>query len=115
MSDRIEQLIAELTLEEKVSLLAGEDWWHVNAIERLGIPQLKVSDGPAGVRGAHISGGPASSSFPCGTALGATWDPELTHEVGVALASELKSKGATVILAPTVNLHRTPLAGRNFE
>ncbi|MEY2425259.1 MAG: beta-glucosidase, partial [Actinomycetota bacterium] len=115
MTDRVEKLIAELTLEEKVSLLAGEDWWHVPAVERLGIPTLKVSDGPAGVRGAHISGGPASSSFPCGTALGATWDPELTHEVGVALAAELRSKGATVILAPTVNLHRTPLAGRNFE
>ena len=115
MSDRIEQLIAELTLEEKVSLLAGEDWWHVNAIERLGIPQLKMSDGPAGVRGAHISGGPASASFPCGTALGATWDEQLIGEVGVALAAELRSKGATVILAPTVNLHRTPLAGRNFE
>ena len=115
MSERVEKLIAELTLEEKVSLLAGEDWWHVNAIERLGIPALKVSDGPAGVRGAHISGGPASASFPCGTALGATWDEELLGEVGVALAAELRSKGATVILAPTVNLHRTPLAGRNFE
>lgn len=115
MSERIEKLINELTLEEKVSLLAGEDWWHVNAIERLGIPTLKVADGPAGVRGAHISGGPASSSFPCGTALGATWDPALIREVGVALAAELTSKGATVILAPTVNLHRTPLAGRNFE
>ncbi len=115
MSERVEKLIAELTLEEKVSLLAGEDWWHVNAIERLGIPTLKVSDGPAGVRGAHLSGGPASASFPCGTALGATWDVELLREVGVALAAELRSKGATVILAPTVNLHRTPLAGRNFE
>jgi beta-glucosidase len=115
MSDRIEKLLAELTLEEKVSLLAGEDWWHVNAIERLGIPTLKVSDGPAGVRGAHFSGGPASASFPCGTALGATWDTALLREVGVALAAELRSKGATVILAPTVNLHRTPLAGRNFE
>jgi beta-glucosidase len=115
MSDRVEKLVAELTLEEKISLLAGEDWWHVNAIDRLGIPTLKVSDGPAGVRGAHLSGGPASASFPCGTALGATWDVELLREVGVALAAELRSKGATVILAPTVNLHRTPLAGRNFE
>lgn len=115
MSERIAKLIAELTLEEKVSLLGGEDWWHVNAIDRLGIPTLKVSDGPAGVRGAHMSGGPASASFPCGTALGATWDTELLREVGVALAAELRSKGATVILAPTVNLHRTPLAGRNFE
>ncbi|MEY2472418.1 MAG: beta-glucosidase [Actinomycetota bacterium] len=115
MTERIDKLLGELTLEEKVSLLAGEDWWHVNAIERLGIPRLKVSDGPAGVRGAHVSGGPASASFPCGTALGATWDTELLREVGVALAAELRSKGATVILAPTVNLHRTPLAGRNFE
>jgi beta-glucosidase len=115
MTERIDKLLSELTLEEKVSLLAGEDWWHVNAIERLGIPRLKVSDGPAGVRGAHVSGGPASASFPCGTALGATWDTELLREVGVALAAELRSKGATVILAPTVNLHRTPLAGRNFE
>ena len=115
MSDRIEKLVGELTLEEKVSLLAGEDWWHVPAVERLGIPPLKVSDGPAGVRGAHMSGGPSSSSFPCGTALGATWDPALTYEVGKALAAELRSKGASVLLAPTVNLHRTPLAGRNFE
>ncbi|HVT77728.1 MAG TPA: glycoside hydrolase family 3 C-terminal domain-containing protein [Acidimicrobiales bacterium] len=115
MSDRIEKLLAEMTLEEKVSLLAGEDWWHTPAIDRLGVPPLKVSDGPAGVRGAHVSGGPASASFPCGTALGATWDTALLREVGVALAGELRSKGATVILAPTVNLHRTPLAGRNFE
>jgi beta-glucosidase len=115
MSERVDQLIAALTLEEKVSLLAGEDWWHVPAVERLGIPRLKVSDGPAGVRGAHMSGGPPSASFPCGTALGATWDVELIREVGVALAAELRSKGATVLLAPTVNLHRTPLAGRNFE
>jgi beta-glucosidase len=115
MSDRIDKLLAEMTLEEKVSLLAGEDWWHTPPIDRLGVPRLKVSDGPAGVRGAHVSGGPASASFPCGTALGATWDTELLREIGVALAGELRSKGATVILAPTVNLHRTPLAGRNFE
>ena len=115
MDGRIEQLVGDLTLEEKVSLLAGVDWWHTAAIERLGIPALKMSDGPAGVRGAHMSGGPASSSFPCGTALGATWDVDLVRQVGVELAGELASKGAQLILAPTVNLHRTPLAGRNFE
>jgi beta-glucosidase len=111
MDDRI----AELTLEEKVALLAGVDWWHTASVERLGIPTLKMSDGPAGVRGAHVSGGPPSNSFPCGTALGATWDVDLVRQVGVALAGELASKGAHLILAPTVNLHRTPLAGRNFE
>lgn len=111
----VDELVAELTLEEKVSLLGGTDWWHTAAVERLGIPPLKMSDGPAGVRGAHFSGGPPSASFPCGTALGATWDVDLVRRVGVALAAELESKGAHLILAPTVNLHRTPLAGRNFE
>ena len=111
----VDDLVAELTLDEKVSLLAGTDWWHTAAVERLGIPPLKMSDGPAGVRGAHVSGGPPSASFPCGTALGATWDVDLVRRVGVALAAELDSKGAQLILAPTVNLHRTPLAGRNFE
>jgi beta-glucosidase len=111
VADRIDQL----TLEEKVALLAGVDWWHTAAVDRLGVPALKMSDGPAGVRGAHVSGGPPSNSFPCGTALGATWDVDLVREVGEALAAELASKGAQLILAPTVNLHRTPLAGRNFE
>ncbi len=115
MDGRIDEILAQLTLEEKVSLLAGTDWWHTAAVERLGIPPLKMSDGPAGVRGAHVSGGPSSNSFPCGTALGATWDVELVRRVGVELAGELASKGAQLILAPTVNLHRTPLAGRNFE
>ncbi|HUP84598.1 MAG TPA: glycoside hydrolase family 3 C-terminal domain-containing protein [Acidimicrobiales bacterium] len=111
----VEELVASLTTDEKVSLLAGTDWWHTAAVDRVGIPPLKMSDGPAGVRGAHVSGGPASASFPCGTALGATWDVDLLRRVGVALAAELASKGAHLILAPTVNLHRTPLAGRNFE
>ncbi len=115
MSDVVDGLVSRLALAEKVALLAGTDWWHTAAVERLGIPALKMSDGPAGVRGAHVSGGPPSASFPCGTALGATWDVELIGRVGTALAAELRSKGAQLILGPTVNLHRTPLAGRNFE
>ena len=115
MSASVDELVAALTVDEKVSLLAGTDWWHTATVPRLGIPPLKMSDGPAGVRGAHVSGGPPSASFPCGTALGATWDVDLVRRVGVALAAELDSKGAQLILAPTVNLHRTPLAGRNFE
>lgn len=105
-------VLATLTLEQKVTLLAGFDGWHT--IELPGVPALRCSDGPAGVRGTSWAG-PASASFPCGTALGATFDPDLVEEVGAALGREARSKGAHVLLAPTVNLHRTPIGGRNFE
>jgi len=104
--------MATLTLAQKVSLLAGHDNWHTVALP--GVPAMRMSDGPAGVRGTSWTG-PASASFPCGTALGATFDPTLVEEVGAALGEEARSKGAHVLLAPTVNLHRTPIGGRNFE
>ncbi|MDY6878405.1 MAG: glycoside hydrolase family 3 C-terminal domain-containing protein [Chloroflexota bacterium] len=116
MKEQIEQILMEMTLEEKITLLAGADQWHTHTIERLNIPTLKVSDGPNGVRG---EGGDTceitSASFPVGTAIGATWNPELIGQVGKALAQEAKAKGAHVLLGPTVNIHRAPLAGRNFE
>jgi beta-glucosidase len=115
MSDRIEQLILQMTLEEKVSLLAGKDMWHTVAVERLGIPVVKVTDGPNGARGAEGSTGLTSACTPCGAALGATWNTELVEQVGKVLAEEVKAKGAHILLAPTVNIHRTPTAGRNFE
>lgn len=116
MEKRIEQILESLTLEEKITLLAGADSWHTHSIKRLGIPALKLSDGPNGVRGEGRDTLEATSaSFPIGTALGATWNPELIGQVGKALAKESKAKGAHVLLGPTVNMHRTPLAGRNFE
>jgi beta-glucosidase len=115
MSDKIEQLIAQMTFEEKVSLLAGADMWHTVPIERLGIPAIKVTDGPNGARGAAGSTGPTSACTPCGAALGATWNTALVEEVGKLLAEEVKAKGAHILLAPTVNIHRAPNAGRNFE
>lgn len=115
MSDRIGELLAQLTLDEKIALLAGGDFWHTTPIPRLGIPAIKVTDGPNGARGGMFSGGPAAACFPVGTALGATWNAELIAEVGAALGEEAKTKGARVLLAPTVNIHRSPLAGRNFE
>jgi beta-glucosidase len=115
VGDRVEQLVGQLSLEEKVSLVAGTDFWHTPAIPRLGIPALKVTDGPNGARGEEWTGGPSSACFPCGTALAATWDADLVREVGVELGDETRSKGAHVLLAPTVNIHRTPLAGRTFE
>lgn len=104
--------LAALTLEQKVALLAGHDNWHTEQLP--GFLAMRCSDGPAGVRGTSWTG-PASASFPCGAALGATFDPELVHAVGEALAVEARSKGAHMVLAPTVNLHRTPIGGRNFE
>lgn len=112
---RIDELVDSLTIEEQVSLLAGADFWHTVAIERAGIPAMRVSDGPAGARGTLFEGGPASVNVPCGTSLAATWNPPLVEEVGRLLGKEARAKGARVLLAPTVNLHRTPIGGRNFE
>lgn len=108
----VEQTLAGLSLEDKVRLLAGADNWHTHELP--GVPKMRCSDGPAGVRGTSWQG-PPSASFPCGTALGATFDPDLVREIGEALGREARSKGAHVLLAPTVNLHRTPIGGRNFE
>lgn len=108
----VDATIAALTLQQKVALLAGRDLWHTEQVP--GVPVMRCSDGPAGVRGTSWNG-PASASFPCGTALGATFDPQLAQQVGEAVAVEARSKGAHMVLAPTVNLHRTPIGGRNFE
>lgn len=109
-----DDMVGELTLDEKAVLTAGADMWHGPAVERVGLPALKVTDGPVGARGARWVGS-ASACAPCGTALGATWNPDLVHEVGTVLGHETQAKQANVLLAPTVNLHRSPLAGRNFE
>ena len=113
-SARVEALLDQMTLEEQVSLLAGSNMWNTVPNERLGIPKLRVSDGPAGVRGSRFDG-PASMNIPCSTAIAASWDMSLVREVGELLGRELEAKGARVHLAPTVNLHRTPVGGRNFE
>src|SRR4051812_3479903 len=109
-------LVDRLTLEERISLLAGADFWRTAAIARLGIPQIKVTDGPAGARGGGaLVGGKRTAAFPVGIALGATWSPELVQQLGELLAREVRDKGASVVLAPTLNLMRNALNGRNFE
>lgn len=106
--------LQKLSLDEKVSLLAGEDLWHVPAVPTAGIGRLRMSDGPNGIRGISWAG-PRSACIPCGAALGATWDPDLVAEVAGVLGKEAAARGVQVHLAPTVNLHRTPIGGRNFE
>jgi len=113
---RIDGLLDTMTLEEQVALLAGADFWTTVPIERLGIPAIKVSDGPNGARGGgSLVGGVKAASFPVGISLAATWNTQLVEQIGQALAEEAQSKGARVLLAPTVNIHRSTLNGRNFE
>ncbi len=112
----IETLVDAMTLDEQVRLLSGQDFWSVAPNERLGIGTLRVTDGPNGARGGgSLVGGVKSACFPCGIALGATWNEALLYKIGAALADEVKSKGAHVSLAPTVNIHRSVTNGRNFE
>ncbi|MBC8195243.1 MAG: glycoside hydrolase family 3 protein [Acidimicrobiia bacterium] len=115
-TERVERFLAELTRDEKVALMTGRDMWAVNPVERLGIPALKVTDGPNGARGAGLLGtGTPALCLPCGSALGATWNPDLVEALGGVLAEETRARGFHVLLAPTVNIHRSPLGGRNFE
>jgi beta-glucosidase len=111
---RIDELIGAMTLEEKASLTAGVGLWYLPPVERLGIPALKVSDGPSGVRGDSLIGR-RSLSLPCGMAIGSTWNEDLVGRLGEVLAAEAVSKGVHVLLGPTVCIVRTPLAGRTFE
>jgi len=111
----LETLLDAMTLDEQVSLLSGADFWRTVPIPRLNIPAVKVSDGPNGARGGIFKDGPSTACFPAGIALAATWNPELLKKTGAALGVEALLKGARVLLAPTVNLHRTVLNGRNFE
>jgi beta-glucosidase len=107
-----------MTLEEKAALTAGADDWHTAAITRLGVPAVKMTDGPNGARGStgsDLLSSTASICIPCGSALGATWDPAVVAEASAAVARQAREKQARVLLAPTVNLHRHPLWGRNFE
>jgi len=115
---RVEVLLSEMTLREKVSLLSGEDAWHTAPVERLGIPSLAMTDGPHGVRATRVGSGRTegpATCFPTGVSMAASWNPGLIERVGVALGEETSAMGCDILLGPCVNIVRTPLAGRNFE
>ncbi|HEY1448240.1 MAG TPA: glycoside hydrolase family 3 C-terminal domain-containing protein [Caulobacteraceae bacterium] len=109
---RVDDLVSRLTLEEKVALMAGSGAFEVHGVARLGVPPVRVADGPTGVRSNE---GEAATVFPVGVAMASTWNPDLTREVAAAIAREALALDNHVILAPTVNIVRTPLWGRNFE
>ena len=121
--EQIQKWMQELTLEEKSLLLTGGGALTTKGCERLGIPCLNMSDGPHGVRRlitnpvwrqeVHIDGGDVC--YPTNSALGATWNTELAYKAGVAVAKDCKAEGIDVLLAPSVNMKRTPRCGRNFE
>ena len=106
---KVQSILQQLTLEEKVGLLVGFGESEIGGIARLNVPKIKMTDGPQGVRG------PVSTYFPTAIAYAATWDPDLIEEFGRILAQETKAAGCGVILGPAVNIMRTPLNGRNFE
>ncbi|KAF5023135.1 hypothetical protein F66182_4830 [Fusarium sp. NRRL 66182] len=111
----IQSILSSLTLEEKISLLAGKDLWETVPIPSKGVPPVKVSDGPNGARGASFADGTSAACFPAACLMASTFDVKLAKRIGTALAEETQSKGARCLLAPTMCLHRHPLGGRNFE
>ena len=98
-----------------MALLTGADSWQLPGCPAIGLRPVVTSDGPAGVRGIAKDERTPSASLPCPAALGATWDPDLVRELAAALGQEARSKNVDVLLAPTINLMRTPLGGRGFE
>lgn len=116
-ANRVEDVLARLTADQKASLTAGSNMWTVPGVAEHGVPPVTVTDGPNGARGSALlgAGRVTAACVPCGSSLGASWDPALVEEVGRVLGEEARTKGARVLLAPTINLHRHPLGGRGFE
>ena len=114
LEERIRDLLSRLTLEEKFKLCSGRLMWHTKPIKRLGVKPFTMYDGPHGVR-PDTMGEIKSTYFPSAICRAATWDPELSHEFGKAVAEEVRDVGAHMLLAPGINIQRTPMNGRTFE
>ena len=122
MATDVKKLIEQMTLEEKASLLGGDDFWHTKPIERLGIPRFMMSDGPHGLRkqaegGDHLGMGESIKAvcFPAACATASSFDPDLLYEMGDAIGEECQAEDLAMVLGPGVNMKRSPLCGRNFE
>ena len=119
---KAEELVAQMTLEEKAVLCAGSNFWNTRAIERLGLPSVMVTDGPNGLRkqaasADHlgINDSVPATCFPSAAATACSFDPDLLYEMGQAMGEECLAEQVAVILGPAANIKRSPLCGRNFE
>ena len=108
--DRAAEIVGQMTLEEKVAYVGGYEDWYIRAVERLGLPAIRMADGPQGVRN-----NTKSTLYPSGIAAAATWDRDLINKMGVALGQDSRARGVHILLGPGVNIYRSPLCGRNFE
>lgn len=122
MTRDIQQLVSQMTLEEKAGMCSGLDFWHLKGVERLGIPSVMVTDGPHGLRKQQgdsdhlgILDSVPATCFPSAAGLAGSWDRDLINQVGVALGEECQAEDVAVLLGPGVNIKRSPLNGRNFE
>lgn len=121
-TEKIKELISQMTLEEKASMCSGEDYWHTQAIERLGIPNVMVSDGPHGLRKQDLTADHLGVNesikavcFPAGCATAASFNRDLIKHMGEVLGNECQAEGVSVLLGPAINIKRSPVCGRNFE
>lgn len=120
----VKDIVKQMTLEEKAAMCSGADFWHTCAIDRLGVPQSMVSDGPHGLRkqpedstGDHLglNGAIDAVCFPAACATACSFDRELLYDMGQTLGRECQAEDISVLLGPAVNIKRSPLCGRNFE
>ena len=116
---RARDLVERMTLEEKIDYIGGYNTFFIRPIERLGIPEIRMADGPQGVRNdssAQLIGRDKKSTlYPCGMAAAATWDRTLVRQMGVGIGQDARARGVHILLGPGVNIYRSPLCGRNFE
>ncbi|MCL2782601.1 MAG: glycosyl hydrolase, partial [Propionibacteriaceae bacterium] len=109
------QLVSQLSLEDKALLLTGKTAWRTWALPAIGLREMVLSDGPVGVRGTGETAGEVSNCLPSPTALAACWDEAMAARAGRWLAAQARAHGVDVVLAPVVNLQRSPIGGRHFE
>ena len=107
---RAADIVSQMTLDEKIAYVGGYESWYIRPLERLGLPAIKMVDGPQGVRN-----NTCSTLYPSGVAAAAAWNRELIEKMGVALGQDSRARGVHILLGPSVNIYRSPMCGRNFE
>ena len=110
VEQRARELVSQMTLEEKIDYISGPKSFYIRAVPRLGIPEIRMADGPEGIRN-----NTQSTLYPCGILSASTWNRKLARELGHGLARDAKARGVSILLGPGVNIYRSPLCGRNYE